>query len=297
MRERIAPVKMVDLQNEIDPRNIPIDWVGIENFKCPLSILDRSRGHQAVNATINIYTNLSGSQRGSNMSRFAQVINENLSNIMDTQYFGDLLQMTRERHQAPSAWCEITFDYFIKKSAPVSGNQAFNWYPTSLFGLATNQGTQIFLETTIPFLSLCPCSKAISRYGAHNQRSHVGITAELLQFVWIEEMVEMAESVASCEIFNILKREDERYVTEKSYETPRFVEDMAREIVLQIQNESQRIGYYRVYCVHQESIHQYNATAVIEGNNSQPATPSSHNHGNGHVSTRRSPLMHLRSIE
>lgn len=288
-------VPLPDLQNQPDLRDVPIDRVGIENFKCPLRVLDRAEGHQIINATVNLYTNLPGLRRGSNMSRFVQVIDRHLAEVISVDHMHSLLEEVRQTHGAASALVEISFDYFIRKAAPVSRHQAYNWYPACLISQSSDEGTHVLVEVTVPFLSLCPCSKEISRYGAHNQRSYVSVLVELLDFVWIEEIIDIVEQSASCEIFNILKREDERYVTEKSYETPRFVEDMVREIVLQLRQEEDRIGSYRVYCVHQESIHQHNAVAVIEGDNRDSNAPSLNGYSRRLWMTR-SPLIHLRHI-
>ncbi len=180
-----------------------------------------------------------------------------------------LLQMTT-RLDADTGHIEMTFPFFVMKQAPVSGVESLMDYQATLIGECRHGETTLWVQVVVPVTSLCPCSKKISEHGAHNQRSHVTIKAQLREHMWIEELIDIAESEASCELYGILKRPDEKYVTERAYDNPKFVEDMVRDVAVRL-NAEPRIGAYVVESENFESIHNHSAYALIERDKTRPA--------------------------
>jgi GTP cyclohydrolase I len=254
-----------DVQNLADIRQLAIDKVGIKGIRHPVIIKDKTGQAQHTVAMFNMYVHLPQHFKGTHMSRFVEILNENEREI-SVQSFQTMLQEMALRLEAQSGNIEMTFPYFINKSAPVSGVKSLLDYEVSLIGEIKNGQHDVKVKVLIPVTSLCPCSKKISAYGAHNQRSHVTITIALNAFIWIEDMIAMVEAQASSELYGLLKRPDEKYVTELAYDNPKFVEDMVRDIATVFKNEA-RVKSYIVECENFESIHNHSAYACITGEN------------------------------
>jgi GTP cyclohydrolase I len=250
-----------DIQSEPDTRNIPIDRVGIKDISYPLSVLDRQKGSQHTVARVNMYVALPHNFRGTHMSRFVEVLNSYPE--ISTHNIPDILNSMKERLDAETAFFEISFPYFITKSAPVSGAQSQMEYICSIKG--DSSVSYYTISVKVPVLTLCPCSKEISMYGAHNQRSFVTIAVKTTKKIWFEDIIAVAEDAASSEVYTLLKREDEKAITEKSYENPRFVEDLVRGIAESLNTNKDIIGFV-VESENQESIHNHSAYAMISSN-------------------------------
>jgi GTP cyclohydrolase IB len=253
---------IADVQNSADSRRIPIDKVGIKDIRHPVRVKDRSVGEQHTIATFNMYVNLPHNFKGTHMSRFVQILNTHEREIT-VESFREMLKEMTERLEADSGHIEMNFNYFVNKTAPISGVESLLDYDVTLIGEIINGKPKMNIKVVVPVTSLCPCSKKISAYGAHNQRSHVTVNAETNGFVWIEDLIDMIENEASCELYGLLKRPDEKYVTEKAYDNPKFVEDMVRDVATRL-NEDERINSYTVESENFESIHNHSAYALIE---------------------------------
>ncbi|MCZ4305588.1 GTP cyclohydrolase FolE2 [Zoogloeaceae bacterium G21618-S1] len=252
-----------DVQNSQDSRQIAIDKVGIKAIRHPVTVSDRSGGVQHTIAMFNMYVGLPHNFKGTHMSRFVEILNGGEREI-SVESFEPMLREMVQRLEAETGHVEMTFPYFINKAAPVSGVNSLMDYDVTFIGEITEGGIYSFrMKIVVPVTSLCPCSKKISDYGAHNQRSHVTVTASLREHVWIEEIVEQVEAQASCELYGLLKRPDEKYVTERAYDNPKFVEDMVRDVAGVLDREP-RIGAYVVESENFESIHNHSAYALIE---------------------------------
>jgi len=260
-----APEKttMPDVQGSADSRALAIDKVGIKSIRHPIKVADRAGGVQHTVAVFNMYVGLPHNFKGTHMSRFVEILNTREREI-SVELFEPMLRDMLERLEAESGHIEMSFPYFMNKSAPVSGVQSLLDYEVTFIGEIDKGGDyQFALKVLVPATSLCPCSKKISDYGAHNQRSHVTVTARLDGHLWIEELVEMVEAQASCELFGLLKRPDEKYVTERAYDNPKFVEDLVRDVA-GVLNAEPRIVSYVVEAENFESIHNHSAYALIE---------------------------------
>ncbi|VAW81718.1 GTP cyclohydrolase I type 2, partial [hydrothermal vent metagenome] len=220
---------IADVQNSADTRHIAIDKVGIKDIRHPVRVKDRSEGEQHTIANFNMYVNLPHNFKGTHMSRFVEILNLHEREI-GVESFKEMLGEMAERLEAAAGHIEMTFPYFINKTAPVSGVQSLLDYEVSFIGEIRDGTPKMKIKVIVPVTSLCPCSKKISDRGAHNQRSHVTVTATTRDFVWIEELIDLVEGQASCELYGLLKRPDEKHVTEKAYDNPKFVEDMVRDI-------------------------------------------------------------------
>lgn len=255
-----APIE--DVQSRSDTRNIPINKVGIKDIRHPVRVRDRSVGEQHTIATFNMYVNLPHNFKGTHMSRFVEILHQHEREI-SVKSFKDMLAEMTDRLEAQSGHIEMRFPYFVAKKAPVSGVESLMDYEVTFIGEIHDGEPQLMVKVIVPVTSLCPCSKKISDYGAHNQRSHVTVTARIEEFVWIEELIDIVEQEASCELFGLLKRPDEKFVTERAYDNPKFVEDMVRDVAARLNNED-RISYYIVESENFESIHNHSAYALIE---------------------------------
>ncbi len=253
---------IADVQATPDTRRIDINKVGIKDIRHPVRIQDRTGGEQHVVANFNMYVHLPHNFKGTHMSRFVEVLNEHEREI-SVSSFHDILKEMTERLDAESGHVEMRFPYFVEKVAPVSGVKSLLDYEVTFRGESQNGETKIWVEVVVPVTSLCPCSKKISDYGAHNQRSHVTVSALADEFIWIEELIDYVESEASCELYGLLKRPDEKYVTERAYDNPKFVEDMVRDIAMRL-NSDDRVLAYTVASENFESIHNHSAYALIE---------------------------------
>ncbi len=251
-----------DIQAKPDTRQLAIDQVGIRSIRHPVKVRDRSNGEQYTIAIFNMYVGLPHNFKGTHMSRFIEVLNSHES-VISVQSFKDIVREVADRLDSNTSRIEMTFPYFMEKAAPITGVKSVVDYEATLFGeLKASGEMQITTRVVVPVTSLCPCSKEISDYGAHNQRSHVTITATTDAFVWMEELIELAESKASSQLYGLLKRPDEKFVTEQAYDNPKFVEDIVRDIA-GVLNEDDRIVAYAVESENFESIHNHSAYARI----------------------------------
>ena len=254
-----------DVQNRADTRQIPINRVGVKEILHPVRVKDRSGGEQHTVANFNMYVYLPHNFKGTHMSRFLEILHSHEREI-SVDSFMDILRQMTERLESEAGHIEMKFPFFVNKTAPVSGVKSLLDYQASLIGEVKRGGaTDLWVKVVVPVTSLCPCSKKISAYGAHNQRSHVTIKARIASHVWIEELIDFAEKEASCELFGILKRPDEKWVTERAYDNPKFVEDMVRDVAVRLNND-ERIREYVVESENFESIHNHSAYALIERN-------------------------------
>ena len=258
---------IADVQNSADTRRIAIDKVGIKDIRHPIRVKDRTEGEQHTIACFNMYVNLPHNFKGTHMSRFVEILNLHEREISVESFRLMLSEMT-ERLEAEAGKIEMSFPYFINKTAPVSGVQSLLDYEVSFIGEIRANTPQMKIKVVVPVTSLCPCSKKISERGAHNQRSHVTVTAATRDFIWIEELIDLVEEQASCELYGLLKRPDEKYVTERAYDNPKFVEDMVRDIAARL-NRDERISAYTVESENFESIHNHSAYALIERDKEQ----------------------------
>jgi len=266
----VAKTKTIeDVQSRADTRRIAIDKVGIKDIFHPVRVRDRSGGDQHTIANFNMYVYLPHDFKGTHMSRFVEILHLH-ERELSVDSFRLMLREMIERLDAQTGHIEMTFPYFVMKKAPVSGVQSLLDYRATLIGEINGERTDTWLKVVVPVTSLCPCSKKISDYGAHNQRSHVTITARIDGHVWIEELIDIAEKEASCEVYGILKRPDEKYVTERAYDNPKFVEDMVRDVAVRL-NSDERIRGYVVESENFESIHNHSAYALIERDKDKPA--------------------------
>jgi len=259
------PAKIVDeipdIQNSRDIRHISIDKVGIKDIRHPIVVRDRNGGEQHTVARFNMYVNLPHDFKGTHMSRFVEILNKHEYEITVKSFKTMLVEMTRLLN-AESGHIEMSFPYFMTKSAPVSGVKSLMDYEVSFIGQMQDNKPTLLIKVIVPVTSLCPCSKNISEYGAHNQRSHITARVRTRSFLWIEELIEMVEKVASCELYGLLKRPDEKYVTERAYDNPKFVEDMVRDVAI-LFNQDERIAAYTVESENFESIHNHSAYAML----------------------------------
>jgi GTP cyclohydrolase I len=253
-----------DVQSREDTRQIPINKVGIKDIRHPVRVRDRSMGEQHTIACFNMYVNLPHNFKGTHMSRFVEILNQHEREI-SVESFKEMLKEMAVRLEADSGHIEMRFPYFVNKKAPASGVESLMDYDVTFIGEVHNGVDDMTIKVVIPVTSLCPCSKKISDYGAHNQRSHVTVTARINDFVWVEEIIDLVEQEASCELYGLLKRPDEKQVTERAYDNPKFVEDMVRDVAARL-NKEDRISAYVVESENFESIHNHSAYALIEKN-------------------------------
>ena len=260
---------MHDVQNHYDDREVPIDKVGVSDLLYPIVVLDRRCQRQTTTARLSMSVNLPQEFKGTHMSRFIEVLNTHRGEVT-MRTLPVILRDLKEKLAAKSAHMEVSFPYFLERRAPVSGASALMDYQCKFIGEANGKQSDFVLSVCVPVTSLCPCSKAISDYGAHNQRGQVTLTIRTEKnsdgetaMIWIEELIELAESCASAPVYPLLKRQDERHVTMQAYDNPVFVEDIVRNAAIRLKNDV-RIGWFRVHALNQESIHNHNAFAQIE---------------------------------
>ena len=256
-----------DVQNSADTRQLAINKVGIKAIRHPIKVKDKSTGVQHTIAVFNMYVGLPHNFKGTHMSRFVEILNSHEREI-SVENFPTMLRDMLVKLEAETGHIEMNFPYFINKTAPISGVQSLMDYDITFIGDSSHGEIAMSVKVVVPVTSLCPCSKKISEYGARNQRSHVTVTARTNKFVWIEEIVQLVEQEASCELFGLLKRPDEKYVTERAYDNPKFVEDMVRDVAARL-NAEVRVDSYVVESENFESIHNHSAYALIEKEKNQ----------------------------
>ena len=251
-----------DHASEPDERALPIDKVGIKDLSYPIQVMDRENKVQHTVARVSLYVSLPHDFKGTHMSRFVELLHARRGEMTLRSIPGFLEEMQR-RLDANDAHLEASFPYFLSRRAPVSGVESLMEYPCTFRASRRGEQLDFVLCVRVPVKSLCPCSKAISERGAHNQRSLVDVELRFDNFVWIEEVVEVVEACASAPLFALLKREDEKYVTELAYDNPKFVEDLVRDVVLRLRAMA-GVRWLRVSAENQESIHNHSAFACIE---------------------------------
>jgi GTP cyclohydrolase I len=254
---------LTDIQNQKDSRNLAIDRVGVKNLRYPLRIRDKANSEQGTVATISMAVDLPKEYKGTHMSRFVEVLNSH-GPVLDVHTICGIPTELLERLDSHRAHVEFRFPFFLKKAAPVTGREGMIDYEVIFDVDASRDELEFIVTVLVPVTTLCPCSKAISARGAHNQR---GIVTYAVKFsgepIWIEDLVRLVERCASCELYSVLKRPDEKFVTERAYDNPVFVEDLVRNVAA-ASDAQEGISWYRVEAENFESIHNHNAYAVIE---------------------------------
>lgn len=256
-----VPRAMPDVQGASDGRNVAIDKVGVKGVRYPITLKQASGGEQHTVASINLYVSLPKHKKGTHMSRLLEILNRHHRAITPAQII-PILHEVRTKLDAADAHIEMTFPYFIEKGAPVTGAKGLMNYECSFEG-ASNGRDDFIMGVRAPATSLCPCSKEISRYGAHNQRCEITAKVRTNKLLWIEDLVKIMEGSASAPVYAVLKRPDEKFVTEQAFDNPKFVEDIIRDLAMGLDRE-ERVTWYKIESENFESIHNHNAYAMIE---------------------------------
>lgn len=256
-----ATTAIADVQGGPDTRRLAIDKVGIKDLRHPLAFRDRDGRVQHTVGRFNIYVHLPHDRRGTHMSRFVEILNHHQEPLA-VATVGQLLDHIAATLHSDAAFLEVGFPYFVTKHAPVSGVASLMDYDVVL--TASRQGAldEVTLKVVVPVTSLCPCSKQISDYGAHNQRSHVTVTVRADPRLWLEDLIDLVEAQASCDIYGLIKRADEKFITERAYDNPKFVEDLVRDVAARL-NDDPRVLSYAIESENFESIHNHSAYALI----------------------------------
>jgi GTP cyclohydrolase I len=258
--EPTRAIPLVDIQSSVDHRNIPIDKVGVRNVRYPIAVRERDNGMQHTVGNFTLTVDLPREFKGTHMSRFLEILGEH-NHDLSPATIPDILAKLRERLKAETAHLEVRFTLFREKAAPVSGKKGMMGYECG-FAATGGAGNTTELLLTVPVTTLCPCSKEISEFGAHNQRGYVSVRIRTNGMLWLEDAIDMIEASGSAALYPVLKRPDEKFVTEQAYLNPRFVEDMVREVALRFDQEDM-ISSYEVEVENHESIHDHNAYAFI----------------------------------
>jgi GTP cyclohydrolase I len=261
-REVKQKSKLHDKQSERDYRELRIDKVGVRGMRFPIQVRDKAHSIQNTVATIGMFVDLPKEFKGTHMSRFVEVLNAHGS-VVHVENIPDILFAMQEKFAAATSHLEMEFPYFMEKTAPVSGKASLMDYSARFDAAASEKEIDFVLTVKANVTTLCPCSKAISARGAHNQRGEVTVQIRFTRPIWIEDLIRIIESSASSELYALLKREDEKAVTERAYDNPVFVEDLVRNIAVKL-NAHPDVTWYKVEAENQESIHNHNAYACIE---------------------------------
>ena len=262
MGKRLEVHRLHDKQNERDFRKLRIDKVGVRGLRFPIQVRDKARAFQNTIATIGMFVDLPHHFKGTHMSRFIEVLNAH-GGVIHVENINDILRAMQKKLNAATAHLEIEFPYFMSKKSPVSQQESLMDYVARFDAAARNGDIDFALTVKANVTTLCPCSKAIAKYGAHNQRGEVTVQIRSRDVVWIEDVIGVIESSASSELYALLKRQDEKAVTERAYENPVFVEDLVRNVAVKL-NADSRVTWYKVEAENFESIHNHNAYACIE---------------------------------
>jgi GTP cyclohydrolase IB len=260
--QRDAKPGLQDKQSEPDYRQLRIDKVGVRGLRFPIQVRDKERVLQNTIATIGMYVDLPKEFKGTHMSRFVEVLNAHGS-VVHVENITDILYAMQAKLKSDTAHLEMEFPYFMVKKAPVTGREGVMDYVARFEATACGKEIDFVLGVQVGVTTLCPCSRAISRHGAHNQRGLVTLRIRSTKAIWIEDLIAMVEASASSELYSLLKREDEKAVTERAYENPTFVEDLVRNVALKL-NAHPDVTWYKVEAENFESIHNHNAYACIE---------------------------------
>ena len=255
---------VTDIQNLKSPKKIDIDKVGVKGIRYPIVVFDKTNGRQHTIASINMYVDLPHRFKGTHMSRFVEILNEYHREI-GIRNFDAILDKMKERLNARSAHIEIEFPYFINKRAPISGEEGLMEYLCHYTGYSGKM-KEFIIGIKIPVTTLCPCSKEIADFGAHNQRSYVNVSLLYKKFFWIEDVIKIVEECASSDIYSLLKRSDEKWLTERAYMNPMFVEDVVREVASRLMDLT-LFDWFLVESENIESIHNHSAYALVEWGN------------------------------
>jgi GTP cyclohydrolase I len=261
-KKNAASRKLYDKQSERDHRELRIDKVGVRGLRFPIQVRDKAHSIQNTVATIGMFVDLPKEFKGTHLSRFVEALNAHGS-VMHVENIMDILHSLQKRLNSATSHLEIEFPYFMSKKSPVSRKRSLMDYMARFDAAACGAEIDFVLTVKAHVTTLCPCSKAIARYGAHNQRGLVTVALRFSKPVWIEDVVAMVESSASSELYALLKRQDEKFVTERAYENPVFVEDLVSNVALKL-NAHPRVTWYKVEAENFESIHNHNAYACIE---------------------------------
>ena len=252
--------KIIDVQKQQDDRKVTIDKVGVKGVTYPIIVEDRQNEIKHTVAELDIYVELPHNHRGTHMSRFLEILNEYQQRKLVSEIENFVLEI-KKRLDAASAFVNIRFPYFVEKTAPVSKIKSLLSY--DCFFIASHKDEfEMEIGVKVPITTVCPCSKEISEYGAHNQRSIVTVSVKYSGYVWLEELIDIVEGCASCEVYSLLKRTDEKFVTEKGYDNPKFVEDIVRDVVVELRKD-ERIIEFSVESENFESIHNHSAYASV----------------------------------
>jgi len=253
---------MIDIQNRRDHRRVGIKKVGVKDIEYPITVLDKRNKFQHTVGKVNMYVNLPQHFKGTHMSRFIEILNEYRGTI-NIKAISTILGKMKEKLNAESAYLEVEFPYFIEKRAPASGAKSLMGYTCQFLASLINGRHSLVVGITVPVTTVCPCSREISKKGAHNQRSMVSVKVTFRKFFWIEDLIRIVENSASSAVYSLLKRSDEKFITEKGYDNPMFVEDIVRNIALKL-NSHPNITWFSVESENLESIHNHNAYAYVE---------------------------------
>jgi len=253
---------MIDVQSQSDDRDVPLSKVGVKDVRYPIRVLDKAKGVQHTTAQVNLYADLPRHFKGTHMSRFIEAFQRHSADLSMPRFL-DMLSEIRADLEAESAFGSISFPYFIEKPAPVSGLPSTMSYDCRYEGSVNSAGHHFTVSVSVPVTTVCPCSKAISERGAHNQRGVVTVEVELGPFFWIEDLIAIVEDAASAPVFTLLKREDEKYLTERAYDSPKFVEDLVRDVYIGIR-ALDKFPRFSVEAENMESIHNHSAFAYAE---------------------------------
>jgi GTP cyclohydrolase I len=255
-------LKLDDKQSERDTRELRIDKVGVRGLRFPIQVRDKAHSFQNTVATIGMFVDLPKEFKGTHMSRFVEVLNAH-GNVIHVENIMDILRELQKKLDAATSHLEIEFPYFMSKKSPVSRKESLMDYVARFDAAACGADIDFVLTVKANVTTLCPCSKAIAKYGAHNQRGEVTVALRFKKPVWIEDVIAMIEKSASSELYALLKRQDEKAVTERAYENPVFVEDLVRNVAVRL-NAHPLVTWYKVEAENFESIHNHNAYACIE---------------------------------
>ena len=252
---------LTDVQSLPDDRNISLHRVGIKNIRYPITVLDKINGTQQTVASVNMYVNLPHQFKGTHMSRFVEILNQYHRDI-SLQNFSKILAEMKGRLNSQEAHLEVDFPYFIEKQAPVTKTPGLMEYGCGFHGSMTDR-LDMVLVVNVPVTTVCPCSKEISDYGAHNQRGEVRAWVRFDRFLWLEDVIAEIEKASSSEVYSVLKRPDEKFVTERAYDRPMFVEDVVRNVCQHLK-KLPAITWFAVEAENFESIHNHSAYACMK---------------------------------
>ncbi|GHT98603.1 GTP cyclohydrolase FolE2 [Spirochaetia bacterium] len=254
---------MLDVQNLADNRDLPLAKVGVKGLKYPIRVLDKAKKVQHTSAQVDLFADLPGHFKGTHMSRFIELFHRYRDDL-SMHRFLEMLETLRTDLDAESAFGSMVFPYFLEKNAPVSRLPGMMSYECRYQGrVSRTQGNHFTTTVSVPVTTVCPCSKAISDRGAHNQRGIVTVELEMGPFFWIEDIIELVEKAASSPVYSLLKREDEKYITEQAYDNPKFVEDLVRDVYIEIK-ALEMFPWFSVEAENFESIHNHSAFAYVQ---------------------------------